>query len=66
MGENNTRHGTDLETSRAIIKEIVPLFGLPMTDPELELQLALHELFRVPFTARHVVEPRLTRRLARP
>ncbi|MBK7247029.1 MAG: hypothetical protein IPI05_05075 [Flavobacteriales bacterium] len=31
----------------------------------MELQLALHDLFRVPFTARHVVELRSwTRRLA--
>ncbi|HQW31108.1 MAG TPA: glycosyltransferase family 2 protein [Flavobacteriales bacterium] len=66
MGSNNMRHERDpAEDKRRIIKEVFRIFSLPMTDPELELQLALHDLFRVPFTARHVVELRSwTRRLA--
>ena len=59
MGENNMRHGRDPVEDRArLIQEVFHVFDLPMTANELELQLALHELFRVPFTARRVEELR--------
>lgn len=59
MGPNNMRHERDpVEDKSRIITEVFRIFDLPITDDELELQLALHDLFRVPFTSRRVEELR--------
>lgn len=57
MGANNMRHARNpLEDKRRLIQEVFRTFDLPMTDAELDLELALHELFRVPFTTKRVEE----------
>ena len=55
MGENNMRHARDPQTDKAaIIRAIFQFYGLPLTEPLLDLQLALHGLFRVRFDAGRV------------
>ena len=59
MGANNMRHGRDpIEDKGRIIKAVFRIFDLAMTERKLELQLALHDLFRKPFNARRVRELR--------
>lgn len=52
LGANNMRHGRNAVEDRALLlKEVFRIFDLPMTEAELELQLALHEHFRIRFTS---------------
>lgn len=55
MGENNMRHGRDPFVDKGrLIQEVFRVFGLPISEAELELQLAFHDLFRRPFTSAQV------------
>jgi glycosyltransferase involved in cell wall biosynthesis len=55
MGENNMRHGRDpVEVKGRIIREVFRLSGIAINGDQLELQLALHDLFRQPFDATRV------------
>lgn len=56
MGANNMRHERDpVEDKARIIQEVFRFFELPISDRQLELQLALHDLFRKPFKADQVI-----------
>lgn len=55
MGANNMRHERDpLEDKGRIIREVFRQFRLPINEDQLELQLAFHDLFHKPFSARQV------------
>ena len=57
MGENNMRHGRHpLEDRARLIQEVFRTLDLPISDRELELQMALHDLFRAPFSAQRVAQ----------
>jgi len=59
IGANNQRQGRDpVEDQAQLIKEAFRLFDLPISGEELELQLALHGLFRESFNAKRVRELR--------
>lgn len=52
MGANNMRYGrNELQDWRLLVRETFHFFGLPITADELELHLAFHGQWRVPFTA---------------
>lgn len=55
MGNNNMAHGRDNTRDKALLLPAVfRQFGLSLTEAQLDLQLALHALFRKPFTAAQV------------
>ena len=55
MGGNNMRYGRDQYADKArIVREVFRIFELPLGGPELELQMALHDLFLQPFNAAKV------------
>ena len=55
MGANNMRHQRDAYTDKKrIVQEVFRLLELPISNRELELQMALHGLFLQPFTAEQV------------
>lgn len=55
MGDNNMRHGRDPVTVKGrIIREVFRRFDLPLTEEQLVLQLALHDLIRTPFDTMQV------------
>ncbi|MBS1569103.1 MAG: glycosyltransferase [Bacteroidetes bacterium] len=52
MGENNMRHGrNELQDWRLLVRKTFHFFGLPITEDELELHLAFHGHWLVPFHA---------------
>lgn len=56
-GENNIAHGRDRAADlRSLYRHVFAHFGLPLTDDELELQLATVNCFPRPFDAHRVVQ----------
>ena len=59
MGDNNMRHGRNpLADKAALNKEVFRFFGLPITDREVQLQMALHDVYDLRFTSASVREMR--------
>ncbi|MBS1940255.1 MAG: glycosyltransferase family 2 protein [Bacteroidetes bacterium] len=57
MGRNNMRHGRNpAEDKVRLIQEVFRQFNLPLTERELGLQLAFHEVLAEPFMAARVRE----------
>ncbi len=59
LGDNNMRHGRNPLADKAQLnKEVFRLFGLQITDREVQLQMALHDVYDLRFTPTSVRELR--------